>query len=309
MMLGAVAMLVLLVFGAVVLVAAVAAVALSAAGRSPVLVSAEVAAARRHAVTTAALAGILSFGAPLALVLVFAAVVMLGLADLPFVVPAMSLACAPLVGALAGILVLLFGELTWPRPSGTSRTVLLRDRSMRNLLDGGWVRGAAVAVGVTVVGLLAGGLIGADGGQSVEHGDQTVSRSAGPFPGWGYTVPQLLVLAACVAAALFTLRAVAARSAVVTADAATDDLLRAASVARVSRLLCGGALVTLGADLFIGGAAAARVFDDGWHGVALGAMAAGPVVVLLGLVTLLLPVPRLADLAVPVLPPAPPVRA
>ena len=90
------------------------------------------------------------------------------------------------------------------------------------------------------------------------------------------------------------LRAVLRRSAVVTADADTDRLLRRASVARACRALAAGSLVTLGADLFVAGAAAARAFDDGgWHGVAVSLMAAGPFLVLAGLVALVLPVPRL----------------
>src|SRR5689334_13558371 len=120
MALGVVELMVLLLGGGTVLVVVLVAVALTGGSRAPVLVTSEVAAARRHAVTTSVLAATLSLGTPLVLVVGLGAVVLLGLADIHFVVPAMALAFAPLIGAAAGLLVLLGGELTWPRPTRPS---------------------------------------------------------------------------------------------------------------------------------------------------------------------------------------------
>jgi hypothetical protein len=267
-----------------------------------------VAGARRHAVTTSAVSALLMLGAPLLLVLCFGVTVVTGLAGLPLLTSARVLAVAPLVGVLAGLCALLVGELTWPRPTGTSRTALLQDRSLRTLLQGAWVRAAAATTVLTAAALVVGGLVADGSGQAIRHQRVDGAETAGPFPGWVYAGPQLTVLLLCGLVAALTLRAVLRRSAVVTADADTDGLLRRASVGRVCRALTAGALVTLGPDLFLGGAAAARAFDDGgWHTVAVALMATAPFLVLAGLVVLVLPVPRLPAVSAYPVPPAPSV--
>jgi hypothetical protein len=149
---------------------------------------------------------------------------------------------------------------------------------------------AAFDVLVVVAGVLA-----APGGASIGRR----SGSAGPFPGWVYGLPQLLVLAGCVAAALLVGRAAAHRSAVVTADVDTDLLLRRASAARAWRVIVAATLVTLGADLFVAGHAAANLWSDGGLAAVTArvVMVLGPLVTLGGLGTLLVPVPRLPAVA------------
>ena len=102
-----------------------------------------------------------------------------------------------------------------------------------------------------------------------------VERAAGPFPGWAYGVPQLVVLAAVVGLLLLVLRATTHRATVVTADLETDHLLRRASAARAFRTATFGILVTAGADLFFGGSAARNVHDGAAGAVALGVMLLG----------------------------------
>jgi hypothetical protein len=292
----------------VVLLAVVVGVVLVATARSEATLTSEVACARRHAVTTSAVSALLMLGAPLLLVLCFGVTVVTGLAGLPFLTSARVLAVAPLVGVLAGLCALLVGELTWPRPTGTSRTALHQDRSLRTLLQGAWVRAAAATTVLTAAALVVGGLVADGSGQAIRHQRVDGAETAGPFPGWVYAGPQLTVLLLCGLVAALTLRAVLRRSAVVTADADTDGLLRRASVGRVCRALTAGALVTLGPDLFLGGAAAARAFDDGgWHTVAVALMATAPFLVLAGLVVLVLPVPRLPAVSAYPVPPAPSV--
>jgi hypothetical protein len=256
----------------------------------------EVAAARRHAVTTGVLALVLAVTTPFVALAVFGAsyVLRAGI-GLPF----RPMACAPLAGALVGLVVLLVGELTWPRPTGASQTALLRDRSVRTLLDTGWARASAAAAAVTALGLLVGGLVG--DGQTVTRVQPHRSTSAGPFPGWGFAAPQLVALALCVGLAMACVAATSRRSAVVHADAETDELLRRASVARVARLVLSSALVTLGADLFFGGLAAQNAYaGSGWHALAAAATLAGPLVLVLGLVALALPAPRMPAVQLPV---------
>lgn len=293
MFLGALELLVLFLVP-VFLLAIVVTVVLVTTARAESTLTSEVAAARRHAVTTSAVAALLMVGAPVLLTLVFGATVVVGFVDLPFLTSARALSTAPLVGVLAGLCALLLGELTWPRPTGSSRTALLQDRSLRDLLQGAWVRSAVLVTLLTAAALVDGGLLADDSGAAIRHQRPDGADTAGPFPGWVYAGPQLIVLALCALVAGLVLRAVLRRSAVVAADADTDRLLRRASVARACRALTAGSLVTLGADLFVAGAAAARAFDDGgWHGMAVSLMAVGPFLVLAGLVALVLPVPRL----------------
>lgn len=271
---------------------------------SPPSPTAQVARARAHAATTSGLSAALTV---LTLLVLFVGLGALGVVGLPLPIGSMLtlLACAPLVASLVGLLVLLGGELTWPRPSGSSRTAVLADRSTRSVAASTWTRAAAVLVVLGSAALVTGGLLGDETGGGLVRTWDTGSRGAGPFPGWRYVAPQLVVLGLCVIVAALTLRAVVRRSAVVTADPETDLLLRRASVARVGRSLVVGTLVVVGCDLFVGGWAASRVYDSGpWHTVALVATLAGPLLALAGLVcqgisTPRLPHPSAEDASVP----------
>ncbi len=297
MYVGALALLVL-GLGALVVVGLVVGVVVAVSARPDAMLTSEVATARRHAVVTSGLSLLLLLATPVLLVVVVYAGVVTGFTGGPSVPAVVQvLACAPLIGTLLGLLVLLLGELTWPRPTGVSRTALLQDRSARSLLTGAWPWCAGSCVAVTAALLVLGGVVG--DGMTITRVHAGSVADAGPFPGWHLVGSQLVVLGLCVAAAVLAVLAVARRSAVVTADPETDRLLRRASVARVARAVTFGALVTLGPDLLVGGSAAHSVYPSGpWHVVALVAVWTGLACSLAGLAVLAVPVPRL-----------PPVRA
>ncbi|MGZ8741295.1 MAG: hypothetical protein ACXWXO_00070 [Nocardioides sp.] len=267
-------------------------VGLAVSARPDHTLSRELVSARRHGVTTA---------------LVAVALQGLGLALAPASFSPNLPAVMPLVGSALALLALLVGELTWPRPRGTTRTAVIRDRSVGSLLRGGWARTAGVAAALLVFTLVVGGLLGNSSSSDaaiatvdVQPDGSMVERASGPFPGWAYGVPQLVVLVAVVGLLLLALRATTDRATVVTADLETDHLLRRASAARAFRTATFGILVTAGADLFFGGSAARNVHDGVAGVVALGVMLLGLGCLLAALVIVLVPAPRLPRTPVPV---------
>jgi hypothetical protein len=261
-------------------------IALAVSARPDHTLSRELISARRHGVTTSVVAVLLQLlGLGLTLV---------GLGD------ATRTAVLPLVGSALALLALQVGELTWPRPRGTTRTAVIRDRSMGSLLRGGWARTATAAASLLVVALVVGGWLGNNSSSDASiavtetlSDGSLVERAAGPFPGWAYGVPQLVVLGIVGALLLLVLRAATHRATVVTADLETDHLLRRASAARAFRTATFGILVTAGADLFFGGSAAHHVHDGTAGAVALGAMLLGVGCAVAALVVVLVPAPRL----------------
>lgn len=261
-------------------------VALAVSARPDHTLSRELVSARRHGVTTAVVAALLqALGLGLTVV---------GLGDAPLT------AVLPLAGSALALLALLVGELAWPRPRGTTRTAVIHDRSMGSLLRGGWARTVGSAACLLVVALVVGGWLGnsssSDASIAVTEtlpDGSMVERAAGPFPGWAYGVPQLIVLATVGLLLLIVLRAATHRAAVVTADLETDHLLRRASAARAFRTATFGILVTAGADLFFGGSAAHNVHDGAADAVALGVLLLGIGCAVAALVVVLVPAPRL----------------
>jgi hypothetical protein len=279
----------------VVPAALVVLVVLAVSARPDHTLSRELVSARRHGVTTSVVAVLLQV---LGLGLTF-----VGLGDSALT------AVLPLAGSALALGALLLGELTWPRPRGTTRTAVIRDRSVGSLLRGGWATTAGVAVTLLVLTLLVGGWLGnsssSDASIAVTEtlSDGTlVERAAGPFPGWAYGVPQLVVIAVVIGLLVLVLRAATVRATVVTADLETDQLLRRASAARVYRTAAFGILVTAGADLFFGGAAAHNIHQGAARVVALGSMGLGLCVLLAALVLVLVPAPRLPRAPAPVAP-------
>ncbi len=276
------------------LASAVVAVALAVSARPGTTLTSEVASARRHAVVTSLVAFVLMAASLLVLAWLAAADVLGSPGN------ERAVAVAPLVATASALVVLLAGELTWPRPHGATRTALLHDRSVRTLLRGAWSTAALTAVVSLALVLVATGLLADGSGRSVTRVRTDGASGAGPFPGWTYGLPQLVMLAVCVLLCALTVGAAVRRAAVVTADLDTDLVLRRASAARALRALVAGALLTLGPDLLLAGGAGRRVAEAGpWHALALVAMVAGPLLVVLGLAALLLPVPRLAAAEAP----------
>ncbi len=289
----------LLVLLGLLLVAATVVALVVVSARPSATLTTEVATARRHAITTSALSVLVTVVAVVPVGVALAA----GVPDVHA-----GVACLPLAAAGVAVLVLLVGELTWPRPGGASRVALLRDRTTRALLRGAWPTAALTSVGLLVLTLVVTGSVAHDG-HTVRHVRPDGSATAGPFPGWTYGVAQLAALALVVTLAWLAVRAAAHRAAVVTADAETDDLLRRASAARVYRAVLAGVTVTLGADLGVAGSALHRAFDARTGpGGGVGLMVLGPLLVLVGLLTLAVPVPRLRPVPSYAVP-GPPVAA
>jgi hypothetical protein len=288
---------VLLVGGAVVLLV------VAASARPDHSLTHELASARRHGVTTSVVA---------------VSVMLLALALTPTGVTVAGLdgtrlaAVLPLAGSAAALLVLLVGEVTWPRPRGATRTALVHDRSVALLLQGRWAAVAGTAVALLVATTVTGGLLAHEDGRSLhtevraEDGTLLEAHGASPFPGWEYALPQLVVLGAALTLLAMVLRAATHRSTVVTADLDTDRLLRRASAARAYRTLAFGTLVTAGVDLVVAGSAARRVFAGWADQVALGVLLLGVGCAAAALVVALVPAPRLPR--TPATPPEP-VRA
>ncbi|HEX4977646.1 MAG TPA: hypothetical protein VFV40_07240 [Nocardioides sp.] len=256
----------------------------------------ELASARRHGVVTSAVAvGVML----LTVVLTPTGVTVAGLTVVGLDGARLA-AVLPLAGSAAALLVLLLGELTWPRPRGVTRSALVHDRSVSLLLRGRWAAAAGTAVGLLALTTVAGGLLAHDDDRSlraeVRAADGTLleAHGASPFPGWEYGVPQLVVLGAALVVLALVLRAATTRATVVTADLETDRLLRRASAARAYRTLTFGALVTAGVDLAVAGQAARRVFDGWQDQAALGVLLLGVTCCLAALVVALVPAPRLA---------------
>ena len=276
-------LLLLLAVGTVVLVV------LAATRRPDDRLTSELAAARRHGLWTSVLAIVFVLLAPALLWPALSRVVPGGF----------LLGVLPLLGAIGAQVVLLVGERTWPRPQGTTRTARVHPRSIGIFLRGGWAGLTAGAVTALAIVIATGRYLGrGDDGHSLSTVDHaadgsTMGRMAGPFPGWDYGLPQTAALLVLVALLALVLRAVTGRPAVVTADAATDLLLRRASAARTYRVTSFAVLLTVAGDLFFAGTSMQRIYTGGGDLAGklavLVALAAG----LGALVVLLVPAPRL----------------
>ena len=211
---------------------------------------------------------------------------------------------------IAHTVVLLAGELTWPRPDGALRRARLHRRGM---LDSAprWLLVVCVSGLVLAAGTIgAGAATGDDDGRGITMtgAGGLVHSGASPFAGWYYGRPAawgLLVLALLVVAALW---AVAERSAVATDDDAVETALRRASAHRVLRgagavvlLVTGGLLAVSGnalhtaAESIVTSATANGLVIGGEFsvlsavGTGIGVLAA--LVALAGLVVLVVPAP------------------
>jgi hypothetical protein len=282
------------------LLAAVVLMARAAAKPERSTLTAEVAAARRHQAVTSAFATVAFFVSP---PLIWIVVAVSGGSH--------SVAYFPLVGASFAMVVLQTGELSLPRPSGSTRTAVLSDRSVGTVMSGLWSRVYAAVLLVVLLVLAVGTWLADPSGRAIRGsapivGAERVEYTAGPFPGFGYAVPQ--AIAALILTGLLGLlvRTATRRPSVITADRETDIVLRRASVARALRAATLSLLVTLSGDLLVGGSAARRVWDSGWqHNTAVAIVMLGLLVPFAVVATLLAPVPKLATTAPPMPMPKP----
>lgn len=273
--------LVLMLFGAMVVVIVVLVLA-----RSTAPLTAEVATARRHGVITSGAATAVLMMVPVGLA--FLSVLGFGRIE-------QILGVLPLVSSAAAMGALLVGELTWPRPSGATRTAVLADRSVRLLLTGSWARVTAASATLLVATILVGGLLAEATGRTIANDVPTsrgVEHTAGPFPGWHYGLPQAVSMLVALGLLALVLRAADRRAAVVRADLETDRLLRRASAARAYRTAVLGLLLTAGGDLLLGGMAAYRVHEGPAELAATAAAVLGLAVGGAAIAALFVPAPR-----------------
>jgi hypothetical protein len=261
------------------------------AGRSPEVA---VTAARRHGLTVAVLAPVAG---------VVAVVLLLGAgADVGHGFPGSigdALVLAPLAYALAHTLVLLVGELTWPRPAGAVRRARLTRRRLADVAPRRLLRVLVGATAALVAAIGVGAALAAPGGHTFEHRDGPFLKEAGPWPGWHYGRPvtvELVLLVAVLAGALWV---VVNRPAVATDDERVEAALRRTSAHRILRGASAGVLVLAGGFIGRSGSAAWSVNALSWWPGLLVTLL-GDAALVAALVVLCLPAPRLPVGAPPV---------
>lgn len=151
-------------------------------------------------------------------------------------------------GGLAFLIVSAFGEITWPRPSGSVRTATLIPRTLRDVTPRPAVILFAVVSALVVTALVVGGLTALPDGRSFGRTEVMTDGlertwASSPYPGWFYAVPLLLATGAILLTALLCLVLIARRPAISDASPAWDLSLRRLSAQRVLR----GATFALGA--------------------------------------------------------------
>lgn len=290
---------VVLLLGPVLVFAAVGVVVLvvlALTARPDHTLTAEVAAARRHGLATSVFAEI-AFVAGTAFLAWYAmSPGSRGELTLPWI------GAVPLIAASLALLALAGGELTWPRPQGVQRQANLNPRTTRDLVPRRWGRLLAAFSAATLAVIALGWAIADESGGSVtiSHQAERITHSASGFPGSAFGLPQLVALAVAGVLLAGVLRLVVLRAAVVRSDVATDNLLRSASAVRAVRLVVSALALTLGGNLFFGGSAVVRIYDPGWQQtLALGSMASGAALAVVGIVLVLLPAPRLPRVPAP----------
>jgi hypothetical protein len=241
--------------GLPVLLVALVVLLVARRGGPPRDLDATVVAARRHETRISAVAATTSLVVALAL----------WIAAATWGEPGVLLGVAPFAAALTFSLVRTVGEARWPRPTGEVRSAPLVRRSVPD--QGGWrLRLFASTVAGFVVALVIFGLTAADDGRSVERvidaGRETYS--VGPYPGWEFGVPALVVLGLAVGATFVALRAVTRRPPIGLLSPEQDDAIRRTSAARV---LAGAQLwAGLGAAGYLAFAAGALLRVEGSAG-------------------------------------------
>ncbi len=266
-------------------------VVLALTARPDHTLTSEVASARRHGLATSVLAQI---------AFVLAIALLLWLATRPSdgsVRPTpVWLGALPLIGAVVALLVLVVGELTWPRPRGLQRQVNLNPRTLADLVPRAWGRTLATLLTLTLA-VIAFGWWAADvDGHSLrrENPAEHFVATASPFPGVDYGLPQLVALGVTLLALYGVLRLVVLRPAVVRSDVATDNRLRSASAVRAIRVVVSALALTAAGNLFFGGATGLRLYGPGWpQNLSAAAMLLGAGLGVLGIVLVLAPAPRL----------------
>ena len=258
------------------------------------------AAARRHALGTSVTAIVVAGFATLG-----CAVTCLSLLSGPGVF-GRTLLLMPLVAGIAHTIVILFGELTWPRPQGDVRRARLARRSLLDAAPRRLVRLAATTLAVLVVILVTGALTADHTGRRIAVALPGGEVTASPFPGSHYGGPVAVGLVVLVLATGVALRVVADRPAVTTEDPRIEAALRRASAHRVLRgataaglALAAGLLFMVGTSLRSVGSITGIAATAGLGAVGRVAVIAAVAAVLTAVVVACLPAPTVPADAVP----------
>jgi hypothetical protein len=231
----------------VVVLAGLIAAGVVAARRTPPSREAAVAAARRHAAGTAGLALVAAAAVGLATAIsgidVFPGEASLG----------RTLVLAPVAAGIAHTLVLLIGELTWPRPQGDVRRARLARRGLLDAAPRWLVRLAAGTLAGLVLVLVVGAVTADGSGRRISVAWSDGGHTASPYPGLFYALPAAVCLAVLILSTGAALRVVAERPAVATQDDRIEAALRRASVHRVLRGATAASLALLAGLLYAAG--------------------------------------------------------
>ena len=167
-----------------------------------------------------------------------------------------TIAVVPAAAGLVFLVVHAAGDLTWPRPRGTVREARLAPRDADDVAPRWLHRVVLVSAAVLVTGMVFLGGAAAGPRTLVVTTSEGIAYREGPFPGWWYGVPVIIVVALLIGALEGVLRLIALRPAVTGVPGAWDMALRRRSARRVLRgvqcslALTGAAVFHLAGTLF-----------------------------------------------------------
>ena len=179
-------------------------------------------------------------------------------------VPGLLAALGPLLAGILFVDVAALGESFWPRPKGQKRGAYLTRRPA--LANAGAITQIATVVWATllVVSLVLFGFIAVKGGDASGRAianvaaDPAVNGQSGPFPGWPYGIPMLVLAAVLIALALAVLHVIARRPAVSGSTPQSDAQLRRISATNLLKGTQASLAVSLAGVLLIAGQSSAN---------------------------------------------------
>ncbi len=179
-------------------------------------------------------------------------------------VPGLLAALAPLIAGILFVDIAAIGESFWPRPKGQKRGAYLTRRPA--LANAGAITQIATVVWATllVVSLVLFGFIAVKGGDASGRAianvaaDPAVNGQSGPFPGWPYGIPMLVLAAVLIALALAVLHVIARRPAVSGTTPQSDAQLRRISATNLLKGTQASLAASLAGVLLIAGQSSAN---------------------------------------------------
>lgn len=180
------------------------------------------------------------------------------------VVPGLLAALGPLLAGILFVDVAALGESFWPRPKGQKRGAYLTRRPALANADAAARIATIVWAVLLVLSLILFGSIATKGGdasgRAIAHvaADPAVNGQSGPFPGWPYGIPMLVLAAVLIALALAVLHVIARRPAVSGSTPQSDAQLRRISATNLLKGTQASLAVSLAGVLLIAGQSSAN---------------------------------------------------